>query len=296
MSKIIKTSIGLVFFLLTFNLHASCKLTNEKSIYLFSGPVATMLYRLNSFKDENIFGILQSFNFKPKSILSSIQVFEGGIFTSQKVLSSIKSNAIIFMDESKDLEANIQSAKERGKTSWEIVKFISQNKSPDSVARESLEVLRKYLVMDKVCQKRIETIEAQINQYKEKVKTFNIIKKISQNNTPIYFLTGRSVGNKIPPDAIVLYREGFTIDFVSQGMIPPYSEVGADVRYGVWSSKLLNQTNSYKVMIDSQLEDNAQKGWLKLVGKNLFQVECFACLIPGITQLEWILHLKSVTP
>ena len=291
MSKFIKTSfrINCIFFirwlapfiviLVMKDATANCQLRKEHSYYVFSGSVAATMYRLGLLNDPSIRGMLSSYEFSP----TRSQKFAAGIYLSQKKAESIEDNAIIFLEESKDLEQTLDHVASRKNKKWLKLPVISKGLSPLKVSRDALKVIMPYLEKGKQCflatQKYLKNIDA-------------IEKKLfsSENvsGQQVYFFMGQWKNNFPENTALVIFQEGFIKDLISAKRLKPYTVEQHETNYASWSAKQITDPSLVWIGITSNLKDKNHNYQLQKISQKRFQVHCFACLIPGIFQLEWL--------
>lgn len=271
-----------------------CHIKKSDSLYLFSGSMAATIYRLGLYDDPQIKGLLSIYEFKP----TTNQKFAGGIYLSQKLAETIKPNSIIFLEESHDLESTIFQVNQRLKKNWTIIKIITKNWTPFDLSLHLLSIISQYLVNNKACKELLEHQQVRIKKYQQLIEIPNTNKK--QELPLVYFFMGKWQGPFPEPQALIIYQEGFIQELIKHQKIAAYTEVkqGLVAHYATWSAKQLREKNLIFVGMISELKDSSQSGELHKVAKGKFQVTCFACLIPGIFQLEWLsrIQLDVITP
>ncbi len=102
---------------------------------------------------------------------------------------------------------------------------------------------------------------------------------------------GQWKGNFPESSALMIYQEGFIKELIKSHTIAEYKKEESSVNYGPWSAKLLRESVGIWIGIHSELIDKQQSGDLVKTSENKYQVHCFACLIPGVLQLEWLSRL-----
>ena len=299
MSKLIKTSLRLIsFFIFTpflqvngaignLKVHEICHINSKQPIYVFSGSVAATVYKLGLFHDPAIKGILSSYEFVPTENIK----FSAGIYLSQKIAETIDDNAVIFLEESKDLERTLDHVALRKKKHWKKISVNSKGQNPHQVSKMALEVLAPYLSAVKSCDVAKKNYLEKIDQYLKKIALGKKTLKFSKQK--VYFFMGEWDGKFPESKALVVFHEGFIKVLMDHEIIPPYETDEVKIHYGPWSSKLFLRQDTTFIGIHSDLKDNQQLGKLVEVSANKYQVHCFACLIPGVLQLEWLSNLVS---
>ncbi len=301
MSKFIKASIrSIIKFLvisLLFNSFVSflakaketknetCGFKNTQSIYLFSGTIAASVYRLGLYQDPQIKGMMGMYQFKP----TTKKIFSGGIYLSQKLAEEMDANALIFHEESHDLETTLNQVNTRLKKKWTIHKLYTLHKSPAALSLESLEFISNFLKDNESCRELIAKHKTQIAQYQKIVES-----KFAANKKPplVYFFMGKWQGDIPEAKALVIYQEGFVQQFLKYKIIAPYDEHELKMNYTPWSAKKFFKEEAIYVGIVSELDDHEQNGELVKVKENRYQSYCFGCLIPGIFQMEWMSKIQ----
>lgn len=298
MSNIVKTGFRSIikFFLinillffsspqLLFAKNESCGFKPEYSIYLFSGTISATLYRLGLYDDPQIKGLMEMYQFKP----SNKKVFSGGIYLSQKLAETIEEKAVIFHEESADLEITLKQVNSRLKKKWIIHKLYTKRKSPKDLSLEALNNISAYLIDNEKCKKIVDQQRARINLLE---KTIENRKVISVNAPKVYFFMGKWQGDTPEAKALVIYQEGFVAELLKQKMIAAYDENELKMNYTPWSAKKFFNEKAIYVGVVSELNDKGQSGELQKIKELKYQSYCFACLIPGIFQLEWMSRIK----
>lgn len=299
MSKLIETSLRLIspglFFLFLYLQSAcsaekeneTCHLNSDKPLYVFSGSVATTLYKLGFYQDNAIKGILSSYEFIPTKNIK----FSAGIYLSQKIAETIEDNAVIFLEESKDLERTLDHVALRKKKQWKKIYLSSKGLSPYNVSKEALHVLVPYIAESKGCLKVQKNYLEKIDQY---LKNIQVSKSPLRNSKQkVYFFMGQWDGKFPESKALIIFQEGFIKILTDQNLIPRYEDDVVKSNYAPWSSKLFLRQDTTFIGINSELKDHQQTGKLVEVSSNKYQVHCFACLIPGVFQLEWLSTLLA---
>lgn len=282
---IIKFLLSFLLFLntaqLTFAKSETCGFKEKYPIYLFSGTISATIYRLGLFEDPQIMGLMGMYQFKP----TTKKVFAGGIYISQKLAQSIEDNSIIFHEEANDLETTLKQVNTRLKKKWTIHKLHTLNKAPKDLSLEALNIISTYLKESKDCRSLVTKHRAQIEQYQKTLEN----KYSHKIKAPlIYFFMGQWQGDTPEARALVIYQEGFVLELLKNKIIAPYAESDGNMSYVPWSAKKFFNEKSTYVGIVSELQDHQQSGEFKKIKDRKYQVTCFACLIPGIFQLEWM--------
>lgn len=296
MSKFVKTSFRTIVVLLISQLFLNsvyaekktCNFKQDKSLYVFSGAIAAMIYRLNLFDDPQIKGILESYEFRPTKNIK----FSGGIYLSQKLAEGIVDNAIIFHEESLDLENTLKIVAKRKNKKWLQVKLITKYISPIDVSIQSLKAIEAYLMDSEECKKLVSNKLIEIDKLQKKIQA-PIENVRNAKMKSIYFFLGKWKGKFPDTSALIVFQEGFIKELIQNKYMQSYDKDEATFNYAPWSAKKLKDKNSIFIGVDSQLQENVVNYNIDKIDHQKFQISCFGCLIPGILQLEWLSALTT---
>ncbi len=244
--------------------------------------MASTLYHLDLFQDLSIKGLLSIYEFTP----TNSKKFSAGIYLSQKNAEEIEDQAVLFLEESKELEKTLDHVGQRKNKRWNKVTLPTKGESPLRVSQKALDLLLPYMENAKNCQqvidhygKMIENVQAKLSQPKAKV----------QKSKPVYFFMGEWKNSFPNTNALMIFQEGFIKDLISAGFVTEYPKHLAQNNYAPWSSKLLLDSTSLWIGINSKLLFNETlSNSVEKITPNRYQVRCKACLIPGIFQVEWL--------
>ena len=275
MSKFIKTNLGLIFFILFPNLVLACGIKNNYNLYLFSGAVASTAFRLDLYQDPKLKGILSYYEFAP----TTASKFAGGIYLSQKLIEEIPPAAIIFIEESKELKETFTVVNLRLHKNWNLINFEASSQSPYEVSLKALNLLQNYL--DSSCVSKIKSLKRNMEDY------FSIIKKSKMRLKTVVFFSGQWKGIFPENSAIVLNNQGF-INELAKNNIVVKKEINEEIKFSSWSAQEFGNPKTLFIGIDSVLKEKDITNQMTRIDNNKFEIQCFACLIPGLLQLQWL--------
>lgn len=258
---------------------ASCTFQQGLEIASFSGPITSMLYKLNQLNDPQLHYVLKYHLFLPNSFKG--QVLAGGIYFNTQALQKLSSHAIIFYDQSIELKSEIEKEKLKNKKSWDLREIKTSGIDPLEVTRFSIDQLEPLLTTG--CSATLllmkKKIEAEENEMKQSA-AFTI---------PMVFFLGEIMNQNKLPD-LMIGSDMFNLFWLKHQKL---QTIATPLHFLPWSQKLLNQQKFLKIGLKDSLsvvDDNQSIAWLDETTVN---VSFRGLLIPGVFQWDWMVQFTK---
>ncbi len=241
-----------------------------KRVVSLSGITTTTLKEVGLLKSPKLQGI-SIFNPVKKEEFKG-EIFPGGIFLSQGLMSKLE-GAVVFFDESRELTRIFKS---RPKITSSEVR--TRNLTPREAINSALSVLDKVLVH---CENEKAVLKNKVDVLEKK-----IISAIPSQTEAIFYL-GDFVGQR--PPGMVMVQDGIVKWFIQNKILKTYP---SDFAYVNWSSKMMNTFSPKTLHVG--IVDSGREGKIEI--KKSSQRMTFSypgVLVPGMSQLEAFAYWSS---